>query len=61
VVCVSECDQVKVKTLYTCCEQVGRKGKDYEKKYTNKLCSQNTDLSNVKTGGTYTNHFALKA
>jgi hypothetical protein len=22
---------VKIKTLYTCCEQVGRRGKDYEK------------------------------
>jgi hypothetical protein len=21
---------VKIKTLYTCCEQVGRRGKDYE-------------------------------
>jgi hypothetical protein len=30
--CVSECDQVKIKTLYTCCEQVGRRGKDCEKK-----------------------------
>jgi hypothetical protein len=30
--CVFECDQVKIKTLYTCCEQVGRRGKDYEKK-----------------------------
>jgi hypothetical protein len=28
--CVSECDQVKIKTLYTCCEQVGRRRKDYE-------------------------------
>jgi hypothetical protein len=28
--CVSECDQVKIRTLYTCCEQVGRRGKDYE-------------------------------
>jgi hypothetical protein len=30
--CVFECDQVKTKTLYTCCEQVGRRGKDYETK-----------------------------
>jgi hypothetical protein len=30
--CVFECDQVKIKTLYTCCEQVGRRGKDYETK-----------------------------
>jgi hypothetical protein len=29
---VSECDQVKIKTLDTCCEQVGRRGKDYERK-----------------------------
>jgi hypothetical protein len=28
--CVSECDKVKIKTLNTCCEQVGRRGKDYE-------------------------------
>jgi hypothetical protein len=28
--CVSEYDQVIIKTLYTCCEQVGRRGKDYE-------------------------------
>jgi hypothetical protein len=30
--CVSECDQVKIKTFYTNCEQVGRRGKDYETK-----------------------------
>jgi hypothetical protein len=30
--CVSECDQVKIKTLYTCCEQAGRRAKDYETK-----------------------------
>jgi hypothetical protein len=30
--CVSECDQVEIKPLYTCCEQVGRRGKDYETK-----------------------------
>jgi hypothetical protein len=28
--CVFECDQVKINTLYTYCEQVGRRGKDYE-------------------------------
>jgi hypothetical protein len=28
--CVSECDQVQIKTLDTCCEQVGRRGKDCE-------------------------------
>jgi hypothetical protein len=28
--CVSECDQVKNKNLGTCCEQVGRRGEDYE-------------------------------
>jgi hypothetical protein len=27
--CVSECDQVKIKTVYTYCEQVGRRGKVY--------------------------------
>jgi hypothetical protein len=26
---------VKIKTLYTCCEQVGRKGKDCERKELN--------------------------
>jgi hypothetical protein len=26
--CVSECDQVKIETLYIYCEQVGRRGKD---------------------------------
>jgi hypothetical protein len=30
--CVFECDQVKMKTLYAYCEQVGRRGKDYETK-----------------------------
>jgi hypothetical protein len=30
--CVFECDQVKTKTLYTCCEQVGRREKDCETK-----------------------------
>jgi hypothetical protein len=30
--CVLECDQVKIKTPYTDCEQVGRRGKDYETK-----------------------------
>jgi hypothetical protein len=25
--CVSECDQVKINNLDTCCEQVGRSGK----------------------------------
>jgi hypothetical protein len=34
VVCVSECDQVNTKTLYTCCEQVGRRQKDNETKHT---------------------------
>jgi hypothetical protein len=32
---VSECDQVTVKTLDTCCEQIGRRGKDYETKLLN--------------------------
>jgi hypothetical protein len=30
--CVFECDHVKIKTLATCCEQVGRRGKGYKKK-----------------------------
>jgi hypothetical protein len=30
--CVSECNQVQIKTLYTCCEQVGRREKDHETK-----------------------------
>jgi hypothetical protein len=34
--CVFECDKVKIKTPDTCCEQVGRRGKDYETKL-NKL------------------------
>jgi hypothetical protein len=29
---VSECDQVKINNLDTYCEQVGRRGKDYETK-----------------------------
>jgi hypothetical protein len=28
--CVSECDQVKINNLDTCCEQAGRRGKDCE-------------------------------
>jgi hypothetical protein len=28
--CVFECGQVKINNLYTCCEQVGRRGKDCE-------------------------------
>jgi hypothetical protein len=28
--CVSECDQVKINNLDTYCEQVGKRGKDYE-------------------------------
>jgi hypothetical protein len=28
--CVFERDQVKINNLDTCCEQVGRRGKDYE-------------------------------
>jgi hypothetical protein len=30
--CVFVCDQVKIKTFYTYCEQVCRRGKDYETK-----------------------------
>jgi hypothetical protein len=29
--CVCECDQVQIKTLYNYCEQVGIRGKDYER------------------------------
>jgi hypothetical protein len=32
--CVSECDQVKINNLDTCCEQAGRRGKDCETKRT---------------------------
>jgi hypothetical protein len=35
--CVSECDQVKINNLDTCCEQVGRREKDCE---TNESCSE---------------------
>jgi hypothetical protein len=42
VCCAFECDQVKIKTLYTCCEQVGRRGKDYER-------SINTSLKTTVT------------
>jgi hypothetical protein len=31
--CVFECDQVKIKTPYTCCERVCRRGKDCETKF----------------------------
>jgi hypothetical protein len=30
--CVFECDQVKIETLDTYCEQAGRRGKDYDTK-----------------------------
>jgi hypothetical protein len=30
--CVSECNQVKINNFYTYCEQVGTRGKDYERK-----------------------------
>jgi hypothetical protein len=29
--CVSECDQVKINNLDTCCEEVGGRGKDCER------------------------------
>jgi hypothetical protein len=35
--CVFECDQVKIKTLYTYCEQAGKRGKDYETKILYKI------------------------
>jgi hypothetical protein len=31
--CAFECDQVQTKTLYACCEQVSRRGNDYETKH----------------------------
>jgi hypothetical protein len=51
--CVFECDQVKIKTLYTYCEQVGRRGKDYETKLLFRSLfmeppRQDERLSNVK-------------
>jgi hypothetical protein len=36
--CVLECDQVKIKTLSTHCEQLGRRGKDYKTKNIKALC-----------------------
>jgi hypothetical protein len=37
--CVSKCDQMKNKNLHTCCEQVGRRGKNYGTK-----TSENSDF-----------------
>jgi hypothetical protein len=37
--CVSECDQVKIKPPCTCCEQVGRRGKDCETKRNHSNCT----------------------
>jgi hypothetical protein len=34
-----KCDQVKIKTLYTYCARVGRRGKGYETKQTTKVAS----------------------
>jgi hypothetical protein len=42
--CVFECDQVKTKTLYTCCEQAGRRGKDCE---TKQLASSSSLLTSL--------------
>jgi hypothetical protein len=41
--CVIECDRVKIKTLYTYCEQVGRRGKHYEKKRNLRIMFKSTD------------------
>jgi hypothetical protein len=41
--CVSECDRVKIHNLDTCCEQVGKRGKDCETKC--RLCRR---LRNTK-------------
>jgi hypothetical protein len=37
IVIVDNCDQVKINNFYTYCEQVGRRGKDYETKTKKKL------------------------
>jgi hypothetical protein len=47
--CVSECDQVTINNLDTCCEQVGRRGKDCEKK--RHLPQQEGALEHVGTRG----------
>jgi hypothetical protein len=36
---------VKIKTLYTYCEEVGRRGKAYEKKPNSRDLSDNTNIS----------------
>jgi hypothetical protein len=35
---VFECDQVKIKTLDTCCVQGGKSGKEYERKRITEIC-----------------------
>jgi hypothetical protein len=42
---VSECDQVKVNNLDTCCEQVSRRGKDCETKRINRRHTGVADFS----------------
>jgi hypothetical protein len=49
---------VKIKTLYTCCEQVGRRGKDYEAKrfsinYLGDEVKKKKKKKKKKVGGTY--------
>jgi len=39
--------------IITICSQI-------HTKHINKLCGQNVELLNVKPGGTYSNHLALK-
>jgi hypothetical protein len=34
---------------------------EIHKKHTNTLCGQNVEFVNVKPGGTYSNHWALKS
>jgi hypothetical protein len=50
--CVSACDQVKINNLDTCCEHVGRRGKDYK---TKRICR--TDGNSPCTG--YAPQFGL--
>jgi hypothetical protein len=44
--CEYECDQVQTKTLYTYCEQVGRRENDYETNW--KECKSKRSWPNIK-------------
>jgi hypothetical protein len=53
---VFECDQVKTKTLYTYCEQVGSRGKDCETFWCNVTCcsqSMKSRLSSITCSAQY--------